>query len=65
MNLINELIKGTQTEKDLLIKEKKQLLSKYKEDVEQVELFGMVRSDYEEKKKLCEKLVLELRELEK
>ena len=65
MNLINELIKGTQAEKDLLIKEKKQLLSKYKEDVEQVELFGMVRSDYEEKKKQCKKLVLELRELEK
>lgn len=65
MNLINELIKGTQAEKDLLIKEKKQLLSKYKEDVEQVELFGMIRADYEEKKKQCEKLVLELRELEK
>ena len=38
------------------IQELKTLLNKYKEDVEQVELFGMERTDYEEKK---------LRELEK
>lgn len=43
---------------------KKQLLQKYKEDVEQVELFGMQREDYEEKKELCKKIVLELRQLE-
>lgn len=43
----------------------KSLLAKYKEDVEQVELFGMERTDYEEKKKLCADMILELRELEK
>lgn len=47
------------------IHEKKTILEKYKEDVEQVELFGMERDDYEEKKKLCAELILELRELEK
>ena len=45
--------------------ELKQLLQKYKEDVEQVELFGMERADYEEKKKLCADIILELRTLEK
>ena len=47
------------------IKNKKELLQKYKEDVEQVDLFGMERDNYEEKKELCKNLVLELRELEK
>lgn len=44
---------------------KKALLIKYREDVEQVDLFGMERADYAEKKKLCKQLVEELRELEK
>lgn len=47
------------------IREKKALLNKYREDVEQVDLFGMVRDDYEEKKELCKQLIYELRELEK
>ena len=47
------------------IREKKALLNKYREDVEQVDLFGMEREDYEEKKILCKQLVYELRELEK
>lgn len=47
------------------ISEKKVLLEKYKEDVEQVELFGMERSDYEEKQKICANIIIELRELEK
>ena len=47
------------------IREKKALLNKYREDVEQVDLFGMVRNDYSEKKELCKRLVYELRELEK
>ena len=47
------------------IREKKALLNKYREDVEQVDLFGMEREDYEEKKELCKQLVYELRELEK
>ena len=47
------------------IREKKALLNKYREDVEQVDLFGMERADYEEKKILCKQLVYELRELEK
>ena len=46
------------------IREKKALLNKYREDVEQVDLFGMEREDYEEKKELCKQLVYELRELE-
>ena len=46
------------------IREKKALLNKYREDVEQVDLFGMVRDDYSEKKELCKQLVYELRELE-
>ena len=43
----------------------KETLQKYKEDVEQVELFGMERKDYEEKKKACVDMVIRLRELEK
>lgn len=46
------------------IQEKKKLLEKYKFDIQQVDLFGMERTDYEEKKSLCVQLVLELRELE-
>lgn len=46
------------------ILEKKALLNKYREDVEQVDLFGMERADYEEKKELCKQLVYELREME-
>lgn len=49
----------------MLIQQKKALLNKYKEDIEQVDLFGMVRDDYAEKKELCAQLVYELRELEK
>ena len=52
-------------EKRKLIAEKKVLLNKYREDVEQVSLFGLTRADYTEKKELCRQLVLELRELEK
>ena len=51
-------------EKQKLISKKKKLLEKYREDVEQVDFFGMQRDDYEEKKLLCKNLVLELRELE-
>lgn len=47
------------------IQELKQQLQKYKEDVEQVELFSMERDDYEDKKELCKNIILELRELEK
>ena len=52
-------------EKRKLIKEKKALLNKYREDVEQVDLFGMERADYEEKKIICRTLVEELRVLER
>lgn len=51
-------------EKRKLHSEKEALLKKYKYDVEQVDLFGMHRTDYEEKKALCAQLVLELKELE-
>ena len=40
-------------------------LEKYKQDVEQVELFGMERLDYEEKKQRCAEIILELRHLER
>lgn len=40
-------------------------LQKCKEDVEQVELFGMSRSDYDYKKKRCVEIIKELRSLEK
>ena len=50
--------------KQFQIADKKALLQKYKEDVEQVELFGMERADYEEKKRLCAEMIIELRELE-
>ena len=52
-------------EKRKLIAEKKALLNKYREDVEQVDLFGMERADYEEKKIACKTLVEELRVLER
>lgn len=48
-----------------VIAKKKALLNKYREDVEQVDLFGMERKDYYTKKTLCKQLVEELRELEK
>ena len=48
-----------------LIAKKKALLVKYREDVEQVDLFGMERADYAKKKAACKTLVEELRELEK
>lgn len=51
-------------EKRKEIQEIKKILEKYKEDVEQVELFGMERTDYAEKKELCKNMILELRELE-
>lgn len=47
-----------------LIAKKKALLVKYREDVEQVDLFGMERADYVKKKSACKTLVEELRELE-
>lgn len=37
----------------------------YKEDVEQVVLFGMERTDFEQKKEYCKNIILELRSLEK
>ena len=43
----------------------KQELAKWKEDVEQVELFGMTRTDYEQKKTRCAEIIIQLRELEK
>ena len=42
----------------------KQLLERYKQDVEQVELFNMQRDDYAEKKQMCASIILQLRELE-
>ncbi len=47
------------------IRNLKRELEKCKEDVEQVELFGMERTDYDTKKTRCVEIILELRELEK
>ena len=47
------------------IAELKKQIAKYKEDVEQVELFGMERADYEEKKAQCVQIIEELRRLER
>jgi hypothetical protein len=43
----------------------KRELEKYKQDVEQVELFSMERTDYAIKKARCVEIILELRQLEK
>lgn len=59
------IVQNVVDKKSNRIAELKTLLQKYKEDVEQVELFGMERSDYEEKKKLCADFIIELRNLEK
>ena len=47
------------------IEQLKEHLTKYKYDIEQVELFGMPRDDYEQKKQMCREIILQLRELEK
>ena len=47
------------------INELKHQLQKYKEDVEQVDLFGMEREDYEQKKQTCKDIIENLRILEK
>ena len=47
------------------IAEKKAILVKYREEVEQVSLVGMEREDFEEKKEACKALVEKLRVLEK
>lgn len=47
------------------IEQLKEQLTKYKYDVEQVELFGMERDDYELKKQICVEIIKELRALEK
>lgn len=49
---------------ELQIYQLKSTLQKYKEDVEQVELFGMERADYEQKKAQCVSIIKQLRQLE-
>lgn len=56
---------STETITKNTITELKELLKKYKEDVEQVELFDMERSDYAEKKQACADIIIQLRQLEK
>ena len=46
------------------IQDLKLQIAKYKEDVEQVELFGIQKADYEEKKAQCVSIIQELRQLE-
>ena len=56
-------LKKREAEKEII--SLKQTLVKYKEDVEQVELFDMQRKDFEEKKLACANIIIRLRELEK
>ena len=51
--------------KQIEIQDLKRTLEKYKEDVEQVELFGMHREDYTQKKQACADIVVRLRQLER
>ena len=53
---------GFDTEDTIIIL--KELLKTSKEDVEQVELFGMSRDDYAQKKQQCIDIINKLRELE-
>lgn len=62
-----KIVENVLSPKDFLstrISELKRQIAKYKEDVEQVELFGMERSDYQEKKQMCANIILQLRQLE-
>lgn len=52
-------------EKRKLLFEKKAQMDRYMEDIEQVVLLGIERSDFEEKKSLCKQLITEIRQLEK
>lgn len=55
----------TEEDKILLqILELKKILSKNKEDVEQVSLFGIEREDFNDKKEECKQIILKLKELE-
>ena len=52
-------------EKQKLLFEKKAQMDRYMEDIEQVVLLDIERSDFEEKKTLCKLLLIEIRQLEK
>lgn len=52
-------------EKQKLLFEKKAQMDRYMEDIEQVVLLDIERSDFEEKKTLCKQLLIEIRQLEK
>ena len=62
-NLAKYNARKTNAENLKKIAELKLELAPIKEDVEQVELFGMVRDDYEEKKQRCAEIVNEIRTL--
>lgn len=66
-NIVQEIYDKTAYQKDQIrqeIHELKAEIIKAKEDVEQVELFGMERQDYDRKKARCVEIILRLRELE-
>lgn len=52
-------------EKQKLLFDKKAQMDRYMEDIEQVVLLGIERSDFEEKKTLCRQLLTEIRQFEK
>lgn len=66
--LSQEIYNKTEHDKNVVLStilDLKQEIAKIKEDVEQVELFGMERSDYQEKKARCVEIIQRLRTLEK
>lgn len=66
--LSQEIYNKTEHDKNVVLStilDLKQEISKIKEDVEQVELFGMERADYQEKKARCVEIIQRLRTLEK
>lgn len=66
--LSQEIYNKTEHDKNVVLStilDLKQEIAKIKEDVEQVELFGMERQDYEQKKQRCIEIVERLRVLEK
>ena len=58
------MLSNEEYEKSFQVSQLKSQLQKYKYDIEQVELFGMRRDDYKEKKEICKNIILELRQLE-
>ncbi len=60
-----EWFNNTQYKPPVNIAHLKALLTSYKYDMQQVDMFGIERDDYEEKKAMCRELILQIKDLEK